>query len=369
MSGEELGEVEKAFESNWITPLGPMVDGFEKDISQYVGLPGALALASGTAAIHLALRLMGVGPGDVVFCPTLTFIGSANPVGYLGATPVFLDSEPESWNLSPLALERALETAKRAGKLPKAVMLVNLYGQTGDIDELLAICDHYGVPVLEDAAESIGAEYRGKPTGRFGRYGVFSFNGNKIITTAGGGMLVSDDMGGIAKARFWATQARDPAPHYEHSEVGYNYRMSNILAAIGRAQLRVLPERVRARRFIFERYVHELSRAEFVDFIPEPAYVQSTRWLTAITLDPATSPVTPCRLLEALESENIEARPIWKPMHLQPLFKGVPYFEHRPGEDVSRRLFETGVCLPSGSALSEADQDRVIKAIWRVFHG
>lgn len=363
MSGTELQFITEAFESNWVAPLGPHVDAFERELAGYVGVKGAAALSSGTAAIHLALRLLGIGPGDVVFCSTLTFIASAYPILYQGAKPVFIDSEPTSWNMSPSALERAFIDAEKTGTMPKGVVVVNIFGQSSDMAPVLSICDRYGVPVIEDAAESLGATYRGKPSGTLGRAGVYSFNGNKIITTAGGGMLVSDDPAALEKVRFWSTQARDPARHYQHSEVGYNYRLSNILAAIGRGQLRVLGERVKARRAVFERYAAAFSDTDGFDFMPEAPFGTSTRWLTTLTVSPERCGVTAVQLIDALSVQNIEARPLWKPLHLQPLFKGCGYYPHDLNNSISDSLFERGLCLPSGSSLTEAEQARVIDYI------
>ncbi|MED3731037.1 DegT/DnrJ/EryC1/StrS family aminotransferase [Geobacillus stearothermophilus] len=360
MSGNEQKYINKAFETNWIAPLGPNVDAFEKELAAYVGSKGAAAVSSGTAAIHLALRLLDVRHGDKVFCSSLTFIASANPILYQGAEPVFIDSEPDTWNMSPLALERAMEEAKKEGKLPKAVVVVNLYGQSAKMDEILAICNHYQVPVVEDAAESLGSTYKGKKSGTFGKFGIYSFNGNKIITTSGGGMLVSDDVEALQKARFLATQARDPAPHYQHSQIGYNYRMSNIVAGIGRAQLEVLDERVKARRAIFDRYVQALGDIEGIHFMPELEGTMSNRWLTTLTIDQQALGVTPMDIINALAEENIEARPVWKPLHLQPVFNGVTYYPHQEGWSVSDELFANGICLPSGSSMTVEDQNRVI---------
>ncbi|MGG3907410.1 DegT/DnrJ/EryC1/StrS family aminotransferase [Geobacillus stearothermophilus] len=360
MSGNEQKYINEAFETNWIAPLGPNVDAFEKELAAYVGAKGAAAVSSGTAAIHLALRLLDVQQRDKVFCSSLTFIASANPILYQGAEPVFIDSEPDTWNMSPLALERAMEEAKREGKLPKAVIVVNLYGQSAKMDEILAICNHYQVPVVEDAAESLGSTYKGKKSGTFGKFGIYSFNGNKIITTSGGGMLVSDDVEALQKARFLATQARDPAPHYQHSQIGYNYRMSNIVAGIGRAQLEVLDERVKARRAVFDRYVQALGDIEGIQFMPELEGSMSNRWLTTLTIDRQTLGVTPMDIINALAEENIEARPVWKPLHLQPVFDGVTYYPHQEGWSVSDELFANGICLPSGSSMTVEDQNRVI---------
>ena len=362
---EETAFVAEAFQTNWIAPLGPHVDAFEREVAAHVGVGHAAALSSGTAAIHLGLVLLGVQPGDTVFCSTLTFVGSCNPILYCQAQPVFIDSEPQSWNMSPAALERALEAAKTQGRLPRCVILVNLYGQSADMQALLPICERYGVPVLEDAAESLGARYGGRASGSFGRVSIFSFNGNKIITTSGGGMLLSDDGELVARARKLSTQAREPARHYEHVEVGYNYRMSNVLAGIGRGQLRVLPQRVEQRRAVFERYREALADVPDLHWMPEPDGSHSTRWLTCFTLAGADAPARVDGVLRFLERHSIEARPIWKPMHMQPVFRGAAYFEHAPGEDVSARLFATGLCLPSGSNLEPAQQDRVIALLRR----
>ncbi|WP_075618321.1 aminotransferase class I/II-fold pyridoxal phosphate-dependent enzyme [Paenisporosarcina indica] len=363
MSGNEQAYIKEAFDTNWIAPLGANVDGFEAEIAAYAGSEGAAAVSSGTAAIHLALDLLGVGQGDTVFCSSLTFIATANPILYLGADPVFIDSDEESWNISPVALERALVEAKAEDKLPKAVLIVNLYGQSAEMDELMALCNAYGIPVIEDAAESLGASYKGKKSGTFGKFGVFSFNGNKIITTSGGGMLVSDDVEQISRSRFLATQARDQAKHYQHSVVGYNYRMSNVLAGIGRAQLEVLDERVKARRAVFERYVEALGEVDGLEFMPELEGTYGNRWLTTLTLDPEKIKVTPYKLIDALAEENIEARPVWKPLHLQPVFEGCKFYAHGENDDVSQRLFERGLCLPSGSNMSIEEQHKVIEVI------
>ncbi|HWR45829.1 DegT/DnrJ/EryC1/StrS family aminotransferase [Sporomusa sp.] len=363
MSGYEQEFVGEAFLTNWIAPLGPHVDLFEREMADYVGIKGAAALSSGTAAIHLALKLLNVGPDDVVFCSSLTFAASANPILYQRSVPVFIDSEPQSWNMSPIALRRAFEEAGRKGKLPKAVIIVNLYGQSADIDPLLKICNNYGVPVVEDAAESLGSTYNGRASGTFGKFGVFSFNGNKIITTSGGGMLVSDDLMALEKARFLATQARDPARHYQHSEIGYNYRMSNVLAAIGRGQLKVLDDRVRVRREVFKRYFEALSDIPGFEFMPEAPYGMSNRWLTTLTIDHGQSGVTATEIMDVLADVNIESRPVWKPLHLQPIFKNCGYYSHYEDNSVSDALFQRGICLPSGSNMSLDDQDRVINAI------
>lgn len=363
LGDEEAKFVNEAFSSNWIAPMGPHVDAFEHEVAGYVGSRGALAVSSGTAAIHLALRLLGVGLGDRVFCSSLTFAASVNPVIYQRAIPVFIDSDPATWNMSPAALERALAAACREKKLPKAVIIVNLYGQSADMNPLMELCNHYGVPVIEDAAESLGATYRGKASGTFGKFGIFSFNGNKIITTSGGGMLVSEDTGALEKARFWATQARDPALHYEHSELGYNYRLSNVLAGIGRGQLRVLDSRVEARRAVFENYRKALAHIEGVSFMPEALTGRATRWLTALTIDPRKTKTTAQQIIKTLADANIESRPVWKPMHLQPLYRRCFYYSHFDRKSVSDQLFVQGLCLPSGSSLTESEQERVIDCI------
>ncbi|WP_282173029.1 DegT/DnrJ/EryC1/StrS family aminotransferase [Cytobacillus firmus] len=363
LTGNEIKYIQEAIDTNWIAPLGPNVDAFEKEIAQYTGVNEAVAVSSGTAAIHLALSLLDVQKGDTVFCSSLTFVASANPILYQGAEPIFIDSEPETWNMSPEALERAFAEAARERKLPKAVIVVNLYGQSAKMDEILAICNSYDVPIIEDAAESLGSSYKGKFSGTFGKYGVFSFNGNKIITTSGGGMLISNDAESLKKARFLATQSRDPAPHYQHSEKGYNYRLSNILAGFGRGQMEVLDERVMARRLIFSQYFQELSHLPGLQFMPELENTFSNRWLTALTIDEQAAGVSSSTLLGALTDDNIEARPVWKPLHLQPLFKGAKYYSHKVDQSVSDELFLSGMCLPSGSNLSEEELSRVTECI------
>ncbi|AYA77607.1 pyridoxal phosphate-dependent aminotransferase [Bacillus sp. Y1] len=363
LSGNEAKYIQEAIDTNWIAPLGPNVDAFEKELAEYVGTSGAVAVSSGTAAIHLALSLLNVCKGDLVFCSTLTFVASANPILYQGAEPVFIDSEPDTWNMSPIALERAFRDAKLEGKMPKAVIVVNLYGQSAKMDELVAICEKYDVPIIEDAAESLGATYKGRPSGTFGKFGIYSFNGNKIITTSGGGMLVSDDLEALSRARFLATQARDLAPHYQHSAMGYNYRMSNILAGIGRGQLEVLDDRVQARRRVFSKYQQELGTLPGIYFMPELKDTMSNRWLTAITVDERESGVNVNRILEIMNMENIEARPVWKPLHLQPLFRGIKYYPHHETYSVSDQLFESGMCLPSGSNMSNDEFERVVECI------
>ncbi|RDU35627.1 pyridoxal phosphate-dependent aminotransferase [Neobacillus piezotolerans] len=367
MSGREQTYIREAFETNWIAPLGPNVNAFEEDIAAYAGVNGAAAVSSGTAAIHLALELLEIGRGDRVFCSSLTFMASANPILYQGAEPVFIDSEPDTWNMSPLALKRAFKEAAKANKLPKAVIVVNLYGQSAKIDEISAICNEYEVPFIEDAAESLGSEYKGRKSGSFGKFGIYSFNGNKIITTSGGGMLISDDIAALEKARFLATQARDPAPHYQHSTVGFNYRMSNILAGVGRAQLEVLDSRVEARRAVFDRYAEALGGIPGINFMPELELTRSNRWLTTFTIDQGVTGVSPMSLINSLAEENIEARPVWKPLHLQPVFEGVEYYPHMPGKCVASALFKNGVCLPSGSNMTLDEQEQVIENVKKSF--
>ena len=362
MSGLEQQFVQEAFDSNWIAPLGPQVDAFEREFAELVGAKHALALSTGTAGIHLSLILAGVGPGDEVLVSTLTFSASANPVVYQGAKPVFIDSERVSWNMDPHLLSETLAQKARQNKLPKAVVLVHLYGQSADIDPIFAACDRYGVPLIEDAAEALGATYKDHSPGVFGKAGIFSFNGNKIITTSGGGMLVSADADFIAHARKLATQARDPAPHYQHSEIGYNYRLSNVLAAIGRGQLRVLDDRVRRKREIFEAYRQALSDLPGLGFMPEAPWGRHNRWLTVITVDPKQFGATREEVRLALEAENIESRPLWKPMHLQPVFRDCEVV----GGCVAEGLFEKGLCLPSGTVMTEGDLARVADIIHSV---
>ncbi|NJK69883.1 MAG: pyridoxal phosphate-dependent aminotransferase [Microcoleus sp. SU_5_3] len=359
MGSLEQDFVKEAFDTNWIAPVGPHVDAFEQEFCEVVGAKHAAAVSSGTAALHLALRLVGVGAGDEVFCSTLTFIATASPITYLKAKPVFIDSDRTSWNINPDLFRETLDKRAKIGKLPKAVVIVHLYGQSSDIDPILAACNDYQIPLIEDAAESLGATYKNRSPGSFGKIGIFSFNGNKIITTSGGGMLVSDDPKLMEKARFWATQARDPAPHYQHSEIGYNYRLSNVLAGIGRGQLRVLEERVRSRRHNFEVYKQALGSLPGIEFMPEADFGSSTRWLTCLTVNPDAFGADREQIRLALAEEKIEARPVWKPLHLQPVFAGC----ESVGGEVAEDLFDRGLCLPSGSNLTEADLQRVISAI------
>lgn len=356
--GYEMQYVQEAFDTNWVAPLGPNVNEFEKELAAKVGSKHAAALTSGTGAIHLALKAAGVGEGDIVFCPTLTFSATANPIIYQNATPVFIDSDYETWNMDPKALETAFE---KYGDKVKAVLVVHLYGLSADMDKIMEICSKYNVTVIEDAAESLGAYYKGRHTGTFGDFGVFSFNGNKIITTSGGGMLVSDDEEKIKKVRFWSTQSRDAARHYQHSELGFNYRMSNVVAGIGRGQLKVLGQRVAKKRYIFEFYKRELGQLEGVGFMPINDWNELNYWLSVMTLK---GKVRPLDVMEALEKENIESRPVWKPMHMQPFFADYDYV----GGDVSEKLFENGVCLPSDTKMTDENLERIcsiIKSLWK----
>ena len=357
MGGNELAYIQEAFESNYIAPLGHNVDAFEAQIKTYTGAKYALALTSGTAAIHLALRVLGIKDGDEVMASSFTFIGSVAPILYERCTPFFIDSDKESWNLDPNLLEEELSQRAATGKKqPKALIVTHLYGQCADIKRIAAICEHYGVHLIEDAAESLGATYEEKQSGTFGAMGIYSFNGNKIITTSGGGMLVSDDESLIAHARHLSTQAREPAPHYEHTEYGYNYRMSNIVAGIGRGQMEVLDERIQRRREIFELYHHALGAIEGISFMPELEGSIGNRWLTTLMLPESISPE---KLRLALEKENIESRPLWKPMHAQPLFQGA----NQKITGVSDALFARGICLPSGSSLNDEDVATIISIV------
>lgn len=356
---EELNFVQEAFETNWIAPVGPHITLFEQEFCQTVGIAHAAALASGTAALHIALRLVGVQPGDEVFCSTLTFIASVSPITYLGAKPVFIDSDRTSWNMDPALLTVELDRRSKSGTLPKALVLVHLYGQSSDIDPILTCCNQYNIPIIEDAAEALGATYKGKTPGTFGKVGIYSFNGNKIITTSGGGMLVSDDPEIVDQAKFLATQARDPAPHYQHTTIGYNYRLSNVLAGIGRGQLRVLGDRVQARRRNFAIYQEALSDIPGIEFMPEASFGTCTRWLTCITIEAEKFGCSREQLRLALAAKEIESRPVWKPMHLQPVFSG----SNRIGGEVAEDIFDRGLCLPSGSNLTDSELNRVIDVI------
>lgn len=355
--GYEQEYIKEAFDTNWIAPLGPNVNGFEEELAAKVGAKHAAALTAGTAAIQMALKAAGVGQGDIVFCQDLTFSATANPIIYQNATPVFIDSNFETWNMDPGALEAAFE------KYPdvKAVLVVHLYGLSADMDPIVELCKKHDVTLIEDAAESLGTTYKGKYTGTFGDYGIFSFNGNKIITTSGGGMLVSDNEEKIAKVRFWSTQAREKARHYQHEEIGYNYRMSNIVAGIGRGQLKVLDQRVAKKKYIFEFYKRELGGLEGVEFMPVNEWNEPNYWLSCITLN---GDIKPLDIMVALEKENIESRPIWKPMHMQPVFERYDFI----GEGVSEKIFESGVCLPSDTKMTDEDIEKItkiIKSLWK----
>lgn len=372
--GYEMEYIKEAFDANWIAPLGPNVDEFEKELATKVGINHAAALSSGTAAIHLALKAIGVGAGDIVLCQSLTFSASANPIIYQNAIPVFIDSNYETWNMDPQKLKAALE---KYGDRVKAIIVVHLYGLAADMDKIMAISKKYKIPVIEDAAESLGTLYKGKHTGTIGDYGIFSFNGNKIITTSGGGMLVSNNEEKIKKAKFWATQSRDPARHYQHSELGYNYRMSNVVAGIGRGQLKVLDKRVAKKRYIFDFYKKELNGIEDIQFMPINLWNESNCWLSCIILGASHSehpkchserseesyPITPLAIMEALEKVNIESRLIWKPMHLQPFFERYDYI----GKNVAESLFKNGLCLPSDTKMTDEDLERICNIIKSLF--
>jgi dTDP-4-amino-4,6-dideoxygalactose transaminase len=367
MGGGEMKYIDEAFRENWVAPLGPNVDNFEKDIASYLGVKHAAALSSGTAAMHLALIMLGVKPGDYVIVQSFTFSATVNPIVYCGATPVLIDSEPWTWNMDPVLLEKAilyLKNGEMASRLPKAIIPVHLYGMPSNMEKIMEIANRYGIPVIEDAAEALGSKFNGKPAGSFGKIGILSFNGNKIITTSGGGALVSDDEDLVKEARFLATQARDKASHYQHSRIGYNYRMSNIVAGIGRGQMEVIGARVRTRRENFYFYKSNLSGIKGVSFLEEPAPdYSSNRWLTTILIDPDITGTDRENVRLRLESENIESRPLWKPMHLQPVFQGYPAYVN----GVSEGLFDRGLCLPSGSNMTEEDKYRILKCLFDIF--
>ncbi len=365
MSGRERDLLVGAFDSNWVAPVGPELEAFEKELADVVGVAHAVALSSGTAGLHLALLVLGVGPGDPVVIPSLTFAATANAATYVGADLRFVDVDPATWQLDPDLLAAELEDAAAAGRPVRAVIPVDLYGQCADYDRIAPLCEEHGALVVEDAAEALGATYRGRPAGGFGAAGIFSFNGNKIITTSGGGMLVSDDGDLVDRVRHLATQAREPAVHYEHRDIGFNYRMSNLLAALGRGQLEQLPAKVARRREINARYRAALGGIEGVGFMPDARYGEPTSWLTVMTVDPATAGTTPEAVRLRLEDDDIESRPAWKPLHLQPAFADVPM----RGGAVAERIFATGLCLPSGSSLTDADQDRVIAIVHDVLTG
>ncbi len=362
MHGLEQEFVQEAFDTNWIAPVGPHVNAFEKEISEYTGAKYAAALSAGTAAIHLAVKLLGIGEGDVVFCSDLTFAASCNPVCYEHATPVFIDSEPGTWNMSPDALARAFEKYPH----PKAVICVHLYGTPAKLDEIMEICRAHNVPMIEDAAESLSATYKGKQTGTFGKFGIYSFNGNKIITTSGGGMLVSEDKDAIDKARFLSTQARDPARYYQHSQLGYNYRMSNVDAGIGRGQLRSLDLHRRLKQEIYKTYKEAFSDISEISMNPMNPDGEANNWLSCMTVEP-TCGITPDQVMDALAEENIESRPIWKPMHLQPVYQSCDFFSNKEEGSVSEEIFTNGLCLPSDIKNTKEDMDRIIGIIRGLF--
>ena len=359
MSGLEIKFIEEAFESNYIAPLGPMVDTFEREFSEKTGIPYSLAVSSGTAALHLALLAIGIGPGDEVIASSLTFIGGITPIIFQGAKPVFIDSDPDLWNMNLDLLAEEIEDSIQRDKLPKAVIPTDLYGQCNDVDRILKICKPYKIPIIMDSAESLGATYKSRSTGKGATAAIFSFNGNKIVNTSGGGMLVSDDQKLIDTARFLSQQARDDAPHYEHSRIGYNYRMSNILAAIGLGQLKVLDERVKKKRWIFNYYKNALAKINGLEFMKEAPYGRSNRWLTVVLISPEEFGADREEVRKYLKEQNIESRPVWKPMHLQPVFKGCRI----KGGAVSEGLFNRGLCLPSGTAMTDKDLDRIISVI------
>ena len=373
LASPHMGELEQvfvkeAFDTNWVAPLGPNVNNFEKEIAEYVGIKHASALVSGTSAIHLAIKLVGIKPRDIVFCSSLTFAASCNPIIYEGAEPVFIDSEYESLNMSPIALKKAFEVYSEKGRLPKAVIVVHLYGQSANMDEIMAICNEYNVPVIEDAAESLGATYKGKQTGTIGKYGIYSFNGNKIITTSGGGMLVSNDEEGIKKSRFWATQARDNERYYHHTELGYNYRMSNIVAGIGRGQLRVLDERIAKKKYIYEKYKEAFKDIADIEMANVCEYGEPNYWLSVALLN-TESMVKPLDIILALVEENIESRHIWKPMNMQPFYEKYDFFKDNDNEEISvgEDIFNRGICLPSDTKMSDEEINRVIRIVKGLF--
>jgi pyridoxal phosphate-dependent aminotransferase EpsN len=358
MGTNEERYVREAFATNWVSTVGPHLEAFERAFAERIGRP-AVALSSGTAAMHLGLRLLGVGPGDEVLVSDLTFVASVNPIRYLGARPVFVDSDRETWMASPALVAEALDDLARRGRRPRAAVVVHLYGQCADLDPILAACRRHDVPLMEDAAEALGSLYRGRPAGSLGEVAAFSFNGNKIITASGGGMLVAQRPEWVDRARFWSTQARDPGPAYHHTEIGHNYRMSNVLAGIGRGQLEVLDERVRQRRAVAFRYRDALADLPGVTFMPQAPYGLHTNWLSCLLVDPAELGATRDDLLAALAAEDIEARPLWKPMHLQPLYAGCD----RYGGEVAEELFARGLCLPSSSSLPADTQERIIEVV------
>jgi pyridoxal phosphate-dependent aminotransferase EpsN len=360
MGGKERHYVEEAFATNWLSTIGPNISAFEEEFAAKVGRP-AVALASGTAALHLGLRLLGVGPGDEVISPTLTFVATVNPIVYQGASPVFVDSERRTWQLDPERLAEAIEDRIRLGRTPKAVVVVHLYGQCADMDPIQEICERHGIPILEDAAEALGADYKGQPAGAMGTIGIYSFNGNKIITTTGGGMLVARDRALVDKARYWSTQAREPRIEYHHVEVGYNYRMSNVLAGIGRGQLEVLEQRVEQRRQVAFRYRAAFADLPGIELMPQASHGRHTNWLSVFEVDPKAFGATRDELLQQLDAAGIEARPVWKPMHLQPVYADAPCY----GGAVATDLYERGICLPSSSSITPEEQEVVVAAVRR----
>lgn len=364
MGKDELKFIQLAFNENWIAPFGPNIDGFEADLKHWLGVKSITLLNSGTASIHLALKVLGINVGDEVICQSATFAASAFPIMYLGAKPIFIDSELDTWNMNPVFLRKALIDCRNQGKKVKAIIVVHLYGMPAKMNELIKIAKEFGVPVIEDAADALGSKYYDKACGTYGELGIISFNGNKIITTSGGGALISDDEAIIQQARFLATQARDNAPHYQHSHIGYNYRMSNVCAGIGRGQMLVLNERIRQRRENFAFYKQALSKLPGISFLEEPAHCFSNRWLSCILVDPAQNGgISRENIRLALDALNIESRPLWKPMHLQPIFADAPYY----GDGTAERLFEQGLCLPSGSNLTKEELDRVVYHIQKLF--
>ena len=367
LSGLEKEFLNEALDSNWIAPLGPQVDSFEEEMAKYLDVKAAVALSSGTAALHLALRNSDIKSGDIVLCPSLTFSSSANVILYEKAIPVFIDADSNTWNINSVSLERAIIACKERGKLPKALITVDIYGQSADYDDILEICNKYNIVVIEDAAEALGSEYKGAKCGTFGKAGIFSFNGNKIVTTSGGGMFVSNDEKFVEQARFLSSQAREPEIHYEHKELGYNYRMSNLLAAVGRGQLAVLDEKVKSKQEIFSRYKLALGDIEGLEFMPMASYGISNCWLTTLVINEDIAGFNRDSVIAALEKENIESRPIWKPMHLQPLYKEFDYYVSDEG-DISQMLFNNGICLPSGTNLSIDDQEKIIDIILSINH-
>lgn len=366
MGGEEMKYINEAFDTNWVAPLGPNVTEFEKEICKYTNVKSATALSSGTSAIHLALKCLGVGQDDVVFCSSLTFSATANPIIYQGAEPVFIDSNYETWNMCPIALQKAFDDAEKCGKMPKAVLVVNLYGQSADYDALKDICDKYNVPIIEDAAESLGATYKNKHTGTIGKIGIYSFNGNKIITTSGGGMMVSNNEKYNKKALFWATQAREAERHYEHKELGFNYRMSNVVAGIGRGQLKVLDERISKKKEIYEAYKEGFKDIEEIKMMKIAEYGKPNYWLSVATIKEDFK-VKPLDIMIALEEKNIESRPVWKPMHLQPFFSEFKFFTSLDEGSISEDLFNRGICLPSDTKNTKEEFNMIIEIIRNIF--